>query len=128
MERVMSKNLGFVLVTFVLVLLISFCVTETVSCRGVASDRELENYYGSLERELIKKTKDYLGESGFRNSGVMLTKVIEEDGMREYTLTVHHKKMGKLTSCERIALEEQISNFEFDDEKCKFRHKFLITD
>jgi len=128
MKKMMKKSGGFLLATMGLILLISFLIGETVRCQSKASEKELENYYAALEKQMVIETREYLSEAGFRNSGVMLTKVIDESGAREYTLTVHHKKINALTPAERMGLEERISGFDFGDENCSFEHKFLMTD
>ncbi|MCR5756185.1 MAG: hypothetical protein K6G30_15405 [Acetatifactor sp.] len=128
MRKGVRDNLGFVVATVGLILLISFFVTETVRCESNPSGQEIDNYYAEKESVMLGEAKKYLAEEGFGNSGVMLTKVMEQDGTREYTLTVHHRKIDELTNAEREQLAQALSTFDFIDEKCTFRHKFLITE
>lgn len=91
-------------------------------------EREIENYYRDKERQLVKDTRDYLKEQGCRNSGGMLTRVIEQDGTRNYTVTVHHEKIDKMDGEARKNLQINLSGIVFQAENCSFYHEFLVTD
>ncbi len=101
-------------------------------CAGTAkggtdlSIQELEGYYQDKERALVEDVKTFLNEEGFVHSGVMLTRVVDADGSREYTLTVHHGKIDRMKEESRKALQERLEGMIFEDPDSIFRHEFLI--
>ena len=78
-----------------------------------------------LEERLAEETKAYLEEQGFYNSGVMVNRVVEADGSREYTVTVHHREISRMRGEERTALARELALLAFADEKCTFCHDFF---
>lgn len=128
MKRVKIGNLSFVMLTMCLVLVSAFCITKTVQSQTNTEQIELEQYYRVQEEQLVNGVRVYLNEVGFRNSGVMLTRVVAADGMREYTVTVHHDKISKMDAGQREELKEQLSGFYFPADNCIFYHEFLEAD
>lgn len=118
----------FGMVTVCLVLISVFCITGTVYSQSKISERELENYYREKEQKMVCEVREYLNQSGFENSGVTLTRVLEADGMREYTLTVHHGRIEGMDESGRENLKEELSAFNFTAENCIFFHEFIIID
>lgn len=101
----------FVLITVLLILVTVFCTTGTVMGMEKDATRVDEKYYKQMEKEYVKQVRNYLQEEGYENSGVTLTKVLFEDGSREYTLNVHHKRIDKLPESERNALRDTLAEF-----------------
>lgn len=135
-----GRAIMFLAVTFVLVLITTFCVTGTVMCKSNYEERELENYYRKLEQDLLRETKEMLEEMGYSNSGVTLTRVVDTDGSRVYTFLIHHKRIGKMNQTEKMELAAQLANVRekkgtsavsggsqgaFGD-NCIFHHEFLV--
>lgn len=120
--------IGFVALTACLVFISAFCVTGTVMSQSNLSERELENYYRAQEKELVQETREYLNQAGFIDSGVMLTKVLEANGSREYTITIHHSKIDKMDTVSRESLREELETLVFVADNCTFCHEFLVTD
>lgn len=105
----MQKKFG--LITIVLILVIAFCTTGTVM--GMERGRVTvdEKFYKKMEQDYVMQVREYLNEEGYNNSGVTLTKVFFEDGSREYTLNIHHKRIEKLTDVQREKLKQQLTRF-----------------
>lgn len=120
-----TGSLKFAAATIILVLIAALSFAGTVMSRTNFSDSELEGYYRELEEQLVRDTRAYLNENGFSNSGVTLTRVVEADGSREYTVTVHHWQIDRMDEEEKAALSQALAEFAFEDENCKFNHKFL---
>lgn len=120
-------NVGFVTVTMILVLITAYCCVGTVLSRTDLSTRELESYYYQKEQELVRETREFLNEEGFVNSGVMLTRVVDTDGSRQYTLTVHHGSIDKMDEEDRQMLLAELEKFSFIDAGCTFHHEFLMN-
>lgn len=127
MKRVRG-TIGFMAVTLCLVLVAAFCVVQTVKSQTNISEEELTEYYRVKEKELVRETRDFLEDAGFSNSGVTLTRVINSEGEREYTMTIHHGKIDKMDETERENLRGELTTFTFQAENCRFYHTFLIND
>lgn len=126
-----AKNFIFILSTIFLAGIISFCIGGTV--KGQSRERESELLYQLREAELLWETREYLNRSGFQNSGVTLTRVVDEEGRRAYTFTIHHSRIDRMNEGERQMLRERLfeicHNKEayFREDICSFRHEFLIV-
>ena len=126
MKKGMKKS-GFPAAVLFLTLITVFCSAGTVMSRSDLSMAELEGYYREQEKELVRQTRDFLDDSGYVNSGVMLTRVVDSDGMREYTITVHHGKIDKLCEEDQIVLMSELKQFAFEDENSVFEYIFLTN-
>lgn len=124
--RGMRKG-GFPIIVIFLTLITVFCSAGTAMSRNDLSMAELEGYYREQEKELVRQTRDFLDESGYVNSGVMLTRVVDSDGTREYTITVHHGKIDKLCEEDQIVLMSELKKFVFEDENSVFEYIFLTN-
>lgn len=109
-------------------------VVHNLGADGTSHATGLEGYYRNLETAVVEDARECLNEMGYLNSGVMLTRVIQADGSREYTLTIHHYVIDRMSDTERealhnefcSALENEISEFTMSD-NCSFQQKFLIN-
>ena len=119
MER-RAGSLRFWAVTIILVIVTAFCCAGTVMGRTDCSEREPENYYRERERQLVEGAREYLGEQGYENSGVMLTRVVDADGSREYTLSVHHGWITALSEEKQGQLADGLQEITFADQNCVF--------
>lgn len=116
---------------FGIALVLLFCVTAvflkgTMVSQAKSRIQQENKVYHEMEKDYIRKTREVLTKEGFENSGVNLTKVIDEEGNRTYTMAVHNSKINRLTENEREQLEKLLKSIEFADEKCLFYHEFLI--
>ena len=119
MER-RAGILSFVAGTVLLVLIAALFMGCTAMSRTVIGTGELEEYYLAKEQELTKDVRELLAVQGYENSGVMVTRVVEDDGSRRYTIAVHHKRIELLDDKEREMLLSQVENLVFVDEACSF--------
>lgn len=127
MERKIRRSLGFVMITVVLVLITVFCFAGTVLSQTDIGIAEQEKYFASKEKELVKETREFLKEKGYPDSGVTLTRVVEETGEREYTVTVHHGKIDRMDEDSRDMLKQELEKVVFMADNCTFYHEFLVT-
>lgn len=118
----MKKNRFFVMITIGLIMIIVLSVAKTAECQSQAAEREREEYYVELEKEYVAELRAYLNEEGFLNSGIMLTRIVSEDGDREYTITVHNSRFDRLTDAEKAILLEEMGQKVFEEENCSFVH------
>jgi len=117
----------FMAVTVLLVLVSAYFCVETVNCRNNVAAEEVEAYYREKEAQLVRETREFLCSEGFLNSGVMLTKVVDAQGGREYTLTVHHGRIDEMTEEERAVLMSKMEQLVFSGEGVCFFHEFLLN-
>lgn len=120
-----SKNLKWILTTIVLILVTAFSIAGTVISKNDFKAGELEQYYLQKEKQLTEDVRDFLNQKGYRNSGVTVTRVVEANGNREYTVTVHHGDIDSMTEGERTVLAGEMGNLTFEDEHCTFSMNFL---
>ena len=107
----MEKRAGGLLfwaVTILLITVTAFCCVETAASRTDLTRAELESCYREWERGIAEDIREYLGRQGYENSGVTLTRVTDEDGFREYTVSIHHSSIMEM---ERMAGESWHSIF-----------------
>ncbi len=127
-----AKNGIFMLATLLLICVVSLCIGGTV--RGREQDAASETFYRLREAELLRDTREYLQRSGFPNSGITLTRVIDGEGHRDYTFTIHHGRIDRMDEGERQILQNALSEFgsrigsDFPEEFCTFHHEFLIVE
>lgn|GEM_PF-143151 len=85
-----------------------FCISGTVHSSEKVERREREKYYREIEAEYVKQVRFFLNEEGYSNSGVTMTKVIDEEENRSYTMTIHHRGIGNLQPEEQEQLQEEL--------------------
>lgn len=117
------KRRGFGILTVLLLLVIIFCVKGTVLSKENSERAKQNHYYAALEEEYLTRTQELLEEEGYRNCGVNMRRVTYEDGSREYTVLLHHRKLDHMSAEEKRALENLLSQREFQDKTCMFRYE-----
>ncbi|MGN0412214.1 MAG: hypothetical protein ACI4FV_04190 [Lachnospiraceae bacterium] len=129
--RSKTKRMQKRLVKLILGITILFLVAGgALSVRSQSSDEITvdDASYHQMEKEYLEEVKQLLGEEGFENSGVTLTKEYKEDGTRDYQLLIHHKGIRRLSEPERQKLQEELSGISFPVPGCSFYHKFLLEE
>lgn len=122
-----AGSFRFVAATVILVSVAALSFAGTVMCRADLSGAEQEGYYREKERGLINATRDYLKQQGFADSGVTLTRVVEGDGSRSYTVTIHHRGIDRMEEAERDVLARELAALAFEENGSTFCYEFLIT-
>lgn len=128
-ERIMRRT-GWRGIYYVMAVLL-VCViigTSTLTVRSqektqLGADRK---HYLELEKGYRDSICDILEQQGYKNSGVMLT-YVEEDGIRQYTVLIHNKRITKLSYQEQELLKAKLQEVSFPLETCSFFHEFLTT-
>lgn len=126
MERAGMMGFWAVTVLFLLVAAL-LCAGTAVSGTDIGT-RELEKYYREKEYELVADIRGMLQREGLEHSGVMVTRVVEADGSRCYTVTVHHGAIDNMSEAERQQLLRRLEKINFEGEGCTFSHQFLLDD
>lgn len=119
------RKVQFLLIS-VLAAISIFCTTQTVLSREADSAYvEREEYFNTLEQEYVKNMRRLLSESGYANSGITMTSIIDADGAREYTVLLHHDRFEHLSDDDKAELISRLEEASFTEEKCTFFHEFL---
>lgn len=121
-----ERALIYAVITLLIVLLGIFFYSMTARSLQAKRYAETENGYIALEKDMVREVRGYLNRIGLKNSGVMLTRVVEEEGHRQYKLTVHHVEIDGMEESQRELLANQLSQFAFVDSMCDFRYEFII--
>lgn len=109
---------GTTAVIIMLVAMIIFCTSGTLLCLDTKLNRTEELGYRILEREYESELRVLLEEKGYSNSGVTMNSIVQEDGVRSYTVTIHHKKIEALDNVEKRALAAECQGIEASVENC----------
>jgi len=106
----MRKMLLFV--GMILVLVLGFGMSAlAVSTEGKLPGRE---EYQQMEAQYTESIRGILLEKGCKNAGITLTYIVDSEGKREYTVTIHHRKLEKMTREEWILLQARIQEAGMD--------------
>ena len=120
-----AKDAAFVLFSVMLVLCLALFISETVISQTEGNITVDEKHIQVLEQEYVSEIREYLDAAGYRNSGVTLTKVVDTDGSRSYSVTLHHKGLHKLEQAEQEALFQKVEDLAFQVAGCDFQVELL---
>lgn len=112
----------FGMLTILLVLIIVFCMRGTVMSMGNRQRAEENRYYLALEKEYLQNAREFLHGQGLENCGVMMTRMTNEDGSREYMIRIHHRKLKGMDRAGKAELQRELSRREFGKDACTFRY------
>lgn len=121
----MMRRYGFYIVAAALVLFIFSMMTMTVNATEDKKLQHQNTYYEEMEDAYVTSLKSELTAKGYRNAGITMTKIFYENGVREYTVKIHHKRMENLSTKEQEVLLEELSMTNFTDKECKIRLTFI---
>ena len=121
-----KKNFSFVIAVIISVLIISYCMTETVMGQSRTEHRREKQYYSALEKEYYADMKALLTRKGYVNSGITIRWVLEETGERNYTVMIHHRRITQLDDVGKEDLLQELMKTEFQDAGCTFCYEFLV--
>lgn len=128
MREHIKKISGFIFVTIILVFIIAFCTAGTVKSISKEDTQAKEAYYQEMEKEYLAQVRTYLNSRGFFNSGVTMTRITTEEGVREYSVVIHNSRINALSDTEKTDLKEDLEELYSGMEECIFSHEFLEAD
>lgn len=121
------KQIRLLAMTILLILIMVFCMKETVKSER-KKDRNVQNkYYAALEKEYVNALRNELHRQGYTNSGITIRWTAEEDDTRRYTVMIHHNRINDLDESGQTALLRTLSETEFEDEFCRFYYEFITA-
>lgn len=119
------KNISFIIAVILSVLVALFCAKETVMSQGRTDVKGKRGYYAAMEAEYRADMRRVLEEEGYADSGITIRWVSEDEGVRDYTVLIHHKRIDSLDENEKAELVQELSETEFTDTGCSFRYEFI---
>lgn len=105
-----GRNLLFVLGMVMCIAVIAFCIKGTAYSME-KSDDAFASYYRALEKQYIEEVNTTLSGMGYKNSGVMLTKTIDENKERSYTLSINNKMIKSPEEIAEVMEEIWYNNY-----------------
>lgn len=117
------RGKAFGILTVLLVLIIVFCVRGTVMSREGGECAQRNRFYAALEEQYLEEARRLLEDEGFKNCGVDLRWVSYEDGRREYTMFLHHRRLERMSEEDKAALAGRLSEADFHGEMCTFTYE-----
>lgn len=116
--------------TKVWMMTIVFVFGLAVAVQGVKGQEEnsyeKEQYYDIVEEKFLEVLREELEEKGFYNTGITMTKVLEEDGSRKYSTEIHNKSITYLNEQEKEELKEDLMELAFSDENSSMEYEFIV--
>lgn len=112
---------------FLLISVLGFFTVKTIELRAQSRQQAERKLYHEMEAEYLKETKEILSEAGYKNSGVNMTKIIDEEGRRTYTVRIHNRRIDALKDAEKEELMNELRSVCFADGQCEFKHEFFAV-
>ena len=122
-----KKEIRFIAATILLILVIVFCMTETVKSQDSADRGAKNKYYASMEKQYVEELRTRLNSLGYHNSGITVRWIAEDDGTRCYNVMIHHNRISGLGAADLAALVKILSETEFEDASCSFCYEFITV-
>lgn len=109
------------ILSIVMVIVLSTIIVRSAQNDDAAADR----YYAGLEREYESAVRSYMNENGYINAGIMITRIVDREGGRTYTVKLHHTRLDRLDASERERIAAEVCELGFRDEVCDFHTVFV---
>lgn len=116
----LRKGFVFVVVTMLLIMGLALGMASTVSSQSEENVSVSEESYVTLESEYVQKLRTILNEEGYENCGINLTRVVDGEGVRAYSIVLHHKYLDKLGEEELQELFGELAGSAFHFSNCSF--------
>ena len=118
----MKLRKGFVVVVLTMLLIVGLALgmTSTVSSQSESDIRVSEEAYIQLEGEYVQLLRTLLNDKGYENCGINLTRVVDGEGERAYSIVLHHKYLDKLDEEEQQVLFTELASGAFHLSNCTF--------
>lgn len=109
-RNMMRKNIGFIIITLLLMMIILTCFSMNVYSQSmenkIMADKEQTDL---LEKAYLKEMKHILSHYGCENAGITMTKVYGED-INSYEVAIHHSNLRFLDDTGKAQLLMQLQN------------------
>ena len=98
-------------IIFTIALIIVLSCGFSIRARGESKKlNDISNeYYKAIEQSYVDEVRTKLNDRGFANAGISLTKVVDESGAFEYTVSIHHRRIDRMDEYQREELSDIIT-------------------
>ncbi len=108
-------------------LVMMVCImARTVSGKEQRIDLPTADAYERMEAEHIKEIRTVLSENHFSNSGVNMTKVIDADENRVYTVEIYHMRLNDADQKTKQELLNQLELLDGFGAYCTVEYKIAM--
>lgn len=121
----MRKQILFGLVTAALVLVLACSVSGVAFGKPQHSVKTDGKTYRQMEEIYMEQVKGLLEEEGLASAGVTLTYERDREGMRHYTLQIHHHRLESLEVRRLNMIKKQMEACFFEDETCSINAQLV---
>lgn len=122
-KKQQKKEVLFLMVAAALVVITFLMVYSTrqhiQQRKGDAIQREeTEENYREMEEQYRLQVQEVMTQAGYPNSGVTMTYVTSEDGNRQYTVQIHHRRLEKMKTEDQEQLKQEVSHIKLTGGSC----------
>jgi len=119
----MRKDIGFGIITIVLVCIIAFFWTQTARSQDSQDRLAREAWYDSMESDYISQIRSVLTGAGYENCGINMTKITDDEGSREYSVIIYNTRFEKISNECKTGILNNLEKIGFADDKSSFSHQ-----
>lgn len=118
-----TRQRMFTMVVAGMVILILFMANATrqqIDERKAQSiySEEQEQQYREMENQYRIQVQTIMAQAGYPNSGITMTYVVSDDGSRQYTVQIHHKRLENMKMEEQEQLKHKVSDVKLAAGSC----------
>ena len=108
--RTYYRHKGTILFVLAMLIIIICCVFGTMTVNAVRHQKMTDEAYSEFEKAYRDRVRAYMDDLGYRNAGIMLTKVVDCEGKRTYTLEIHHRRFSSLSDEDKTKVIAELRN------------------
>ena len=123
-----NKNLLVTMtVLFLLAVIIigSYCTISVNAAGKIAGDRDV---YHAQEAVFLEELRQKLETEGYYNSGITMTKILNEEDERSYTVLIHNSAIDKLCKEDRDSLQKELQTMDNIGKNSSICYEFLVIE
>lgn len=105
MRQIAKRFMIFVATVLVIIITLSL---GSLDVKANKHQNMTEECYKEFERNYRSDVKLYMDGIGYKNCGVMLTKTIDTNNNRIYTVELHHKRFANISNDERDEIKGKL--------------------
>ena len=89
--------------------------------------KEQRRYYAEMEKEYLSNIESLLCKKGYLHSGINIRWVSDVEGLRDYTVMIHHSRIDSLDVREKEELLNELKTIGINDSGVVFNYEFITT-
>lgn len=125
MRRTWADGMIWGLAAIIFAMAAAMSIVGAVKSHAADMQEAHEAYYEQLEREYVGQVRQFFTQQGYRYSGVTLSRIVNEEGLRSYRISVHHSGLDRLEDEALSELLGQVEDMGFHLPGCSFEAGLL---